>query len=68
LHQNNKNNNKDSGKKLLAVPRIYISVVLQQNTANFEEAFGGGVMQWSFFSEEKHKNQLAQSKICFTTA
>jgi hypothetical protein len=39
--------------------RLYISVALQQKTANFKVAIESRQMQWSLFSEEKHKNQLA---------
>jgi hypothetical protein len=48
-----------TGRQLPVVLRIHISVALQQKTANFKEAFESRVMQWSPFTEEKQKNQLA---------
>jgi hypothetical protein len=53
LHQKNKNNNKDSGNKLLLVLRLYISVALQQETALFKVALASRQMQWSHMTEEK---------------
>ena len=46
------------------VLRLYISVALQQKTANFKVAFESRPMQWSEFQwikfpEEKQKNELA---------
>ena len=56
-HKNNNNNNK--GRQLPDVLRLYISVALQQKTANFKVAFVSRVMQWSPFPEGKQKNELA---------
>jgi hypothetical protein len=39
--------------------RLYISVALQQKTANFKVAIGSRLMQWSALTERKQKNQLA---------
>jgi hypothetical protein len=47
------------GRQLLAVLRLYISVALQQKTANFKVTFASRLMQWSALPEEKQKNQLA---------
>ena len=54
-----KNNDNNKGRKLLGVLRLYISVALQQKTANFKVASLSRVMQWSALTEEKQKNQLA---------
>ena len=37
-----------------------LSVALEQKTANFKVAFHGRQMQWSSFTKEKQKNQLAE--------
>jgi hypothetical protein len=53
---------------LPAVLRLYISVALQQETANFKVAcapHGNSAMQWSHLTEEKQKNQLAQTDFRF---
>jgi hypothetical protein len=55
LHKNNTN----KGRQLPAALRVYISVALQQKTANFKAAFHGRPMQWSVLTEEKQKNELA---------
>ncbi len=49
------------GRQLLAVLRLYISVALQQKTANFKVAIASRPMQWSVIvlTEEKQKHQLA---------
>ncbi len=47
------------------VLRIHISVALQQKTANFKVAFSSRPMQWSTLTEEKQKNQLAQTEFHF---
>jgi hypothetical protein len=44
------------------VLRLYISVPLQQKTANFKVA---SVMQWSGLTEENQNNQLAQTELQF---
>jgi hypothetical protein len=43
----------------------HISVALQQKTANFSVAKGSSIMQWSATTEEKQKNQLAQTEFHF---
>ncbi len=45
-----------------AVLRVHISVALQQKTGNFKAATGSRPMQWSVLTEEKQKNQLAQTE------
>jgi hypothetical protein len=47
------------GRQLRVVLRLYISVALQQKTANFKAAIGSRPMQWSVSTEEKQKNELA---------
>ena len=54
-----RNNNNIKGGQLLVVLRLYISVALQQKTANFKEATGSRQMQWSFLTEGKKQNELA---------
>ena len=49
-------NNK--GRQLLFVLRLYISVALQQKTANFKVTIESRPMQWSVLTEEDQKNQL----------
>ena len=58
LHSNNKG-------QLLAVLRLYISVALQQKTANFKVAVASRQMQWSFVTEGQQKNELAQKEFHF---
>ena len=53
------NNNNKRGGQLPVVLRFRISVALQQKTANFKVAIESRDMQWSVFTEEKQKNQLA---------
>jgi len=60
-----KNNNNNKGGQLPAVLRLCISVALQQKTANFKAAIESRHMQWSFSTEEKQKNQLAQTEFRF---
>jgi hypothetical protein len=45
--------------------RLYISIALQQKTANFKVAIQSRPMQWSHLTEEKQKNQLAQKEFRF---
>jgi hypothetical protein len=59
LHKNNKNKNNNKGRQLLVVLRLYISVALQQKTANFKVASHRRAMQCSQLTEEKEKNKLA---------
>ncbi len=47
------------GRQLPVVLRLYISVALQQKTANFKVAPASRPMQWSVLTEKKQKNQLA---------
>jgi hypothetical protein len=54
-----KNNNYNKGRQLHVVLRLFISVALQQKTANFKVAIRRRVMQWGLFTEENQKNQLA---------
>jgi hypothetical protein len=58
LHKHNDNNN-NGGVQLLVGLRLYISVALQQKTANFKVAIASRTMQRSPLTEEKQKNQLA---------
>jgi hypothetical protein len=53
------------GGQLPPVFRLYISVALQQKTADFKLASGSRRMQRSPLTEEKQKNQLAQTKFRF---
>jgi hypothetical protein len=50
---------------LAAVLRLYISVALQQKAGNFKVAIESRQMQWRALSEEKQKNQLAQTEFRF---
>jgi hypothetical protein len=43
--------------QLLDVLGIYISVALQQKTANFKVAIASRVVQWGVFTDGKQKNQ-----------
>ena len=61
LHKNNNN----KGRQLPVVLRLHVSVALQQKTANFKVAFFSRLMQWSLLTEEKKKNQLAQTEFRF---
>ena len=42
--------------QLQVVLRLYISVALQQKTANLKVAIASRQMQWSALTEEKKKN------------
>jgi hypothetical protein len=55
----------NNGRQLLAVLCLHISVALQQKTANFKVAIASRPMQWSPLTEEKQKNQLAQTEFRF---
>ena len=46
-------------------PRSDVSFRLDQKTANFKVASGSRLMQRSGFTEEKQKNQLAQTEFRF---
>jgi hypothetical protein len=45
-------NNNNTGGQLLLVLRLYITVALQQKTANFNVAVASRQMQWSALTEE----------------
>jgi hypothetical protein len=60
LHKNNNNN---KGGQLLLSFRLYISVALQQKMGNFQSAMASRGTQWSVLTEEKKKNQLAQTEF-----
>ena len=60
-----KNNNNNKGGQLLDVLRLYISVAQQQKTGNFKVAMASRRMQWSPLTEEKQKNELAQTEFRF---
>ena len=47
------------------VLRLYISVALQQKTGHFKVTIASRVMQWSHLTEEKQKNELAQTEFRF---
>ena len=48
------------------VLRLYISVALHQKAANFNVAkITRAMMQWSALTEEKQKNELAQTEFRF---
>ena len=49
------------------LPRSDVSFRLHQKTANFEATIGSRAMQWSDLTEEKQKNQLAQTEFRFIT-
>ena len=55
----------NKGGQLLAALRLYISVALQQKAGNFKVAIESRQMQWSALTEEKKKNQLAQTEFRF---
>ena len=46
-------------------PRSGVSFRLDQNTGNFKAAIVSRAMQWSPLTEEKEKNQLAQTEFHF---
>jgi hypothetical protein len=48
------------GSKLRVILRLHISVVLQQQTADFKVAIFSRPMQWSSLAEEKHKHHFAE--------
>jgi hypothetical protein len=53
------NNNNNRGRQLPPVRCLYISVALQQKTANFKVAFFSRPLQCSGSTEGKQKNELA---------
>jgi hypothetical protein len=46
-------------------PRSDVSFRLDQKTGNFKAAIPSRVTQWSVLTEEKKKNQLAQTEFRF---
>jgi hypothetical protein len=46
-------------------PRSDVSFPLDQKTGNFKVAIVSRAMQWSVLTEEKKKNQLAQTEFRF---
>jgi hypothetical protein len=46
-------------------PRSDVSFRLDQKTGNFKVAIDSRLMQWSVLTEEKQKNQLAQTEFRF---
>ena len=46
-------------RQLPEVLRLYISVALQQKTANFKAAIGSRQMQWGHLTDGNQKNELA---------
>jgi hypothetical protein len=65
LHKNNNNFNNKSGQ-LLNVLRLHISVAQQQKTKNFKVVIASTVVQWSALTEEKERNQRAQTEFRLT--
>ncbi len=53
------------GRAEAPVPRSDVSFRLDQKTGNFKVAIPSRVMQWSALTEEKEKNQLAQTEFRF---
>ena len=53
------------GRAEAPVPRSDVSFRLDQKTGNFKVAGASRQMQWSFSTEEKQKNELAQTEFRF---
>jgi hypothetical protein len=53
------------GRAEAPAPRSDVSFRLDQKTANFKAAMESRAMQWSGLTEEKQKNQLAQTEFHF---
>jgi len=53
------------GRAEAPVPRSDVSFRLDQKTGNVKVAIGSRPMQWSVLTEEKQKNQLAQTEFRF---
>jgi hypothetical protein len=51
------------GRVEAPVPRSDVSFRLDQKTGNFEVAMASRPMQWRALSEEKQKNQRAQTEL-----
>jgi hypothetical protein len=53
------------GRAEAPVPRSDVSFRLDQKTGYFKVAIPSRLMQWSVLTEEKKKNQLAQTEFLF---
>ncbi len=53
------------GRPEAPAPRSDVSFRLDQKTGNFKVAIPSRAMQWSVLTEEKEKNQLAQTEFHF---
>jgi hypothetical protein len=53
------------GGRAEAPPRSDVSIRLDQKTGNFKVAVVSREMQWSPFTEQKQKNELAQKEFRF---
>jgi hypothetical protein len=53
------------GRAEAPVPRSDVSFRLHQKTGNFKAAMESRAMQWGVITEEKQKNQLAQTEFRF---
>jgi hypothetical protein len=53
------------GRAEAHVPRSDVSFPLDQKTGNFKAAMVSRPLQWSALTEEKKKNQLAQTEFRF---
>ena len=53
------------GRAEAHVPRSDVSFRLDQKTGDFKAAMVSRVMQWSFLTEGKQKNELAQKEFRF---
>ena len=56
------------GRAEALVSRSDVSFRLDKKTGNFKVAIGSRPMQWSALTEEKQKNQLAQTGVRFMIA
>ena len=56
---------REGGGAEAPVPSSDVSFRLDQKTGNFKVAFVSRQMQWSVLTEEKKKNQLAQTELRF---
>jgi hypothetical protein len=50
------------GQLLIAALRMHIRVALQKQTDNFMVAIFGRMMQWSLFTAENQKNEIAPTQ------
>ena len=53
------------GRAEAPAPRSNVSFRLDQQTTNFKAASASRIMQWSALTEEKQKNELAQTEFRF---